>query len=238
MTERQRSFPENQPHPFRAARFTLIELLVVIAIISILAGMLLPSLNKTRESARGTQCMSQYKGIGTAMGMYSIDYNEYLPGPSYSRPYAPSGNYSYNNNNVVYALDSLYLKQYRKGSGIVAPFWECPSNGEAVRKADTQRIARVHMCTSIITSYNNLFGLVGGSEEQKKPKRFFSMKFPVSRSRIPLYCEINNKSDGGAKYALINAPHNGSFNVIYGDLRVDSRHDSGLRQQENWCLDK
>jgi hypothetical protein len=60
----------------------------------------------------------------------------------------------------------------------------------------------------------------------------------VSRSRIPLYCEINNKSDGGAKYALINAPHNGSFNVIYGDLRVDSRYDSGLRQQENWCLDK
>ena len=238
----------NQAESLRRRVFTLIELLdsgvhgpalVVIAIIAILAGMLLPALNKARERARGTQCMGQYKGIATAMAMYSTDYNEYLPGPTYSRPYAPSGNYTYGSNNVVYALDSLYLKKYKKGSGKVAPFWECPSNGAIVRKADTQRIARVHLCVSSIKSYTNLFGLVTGTGDDKLPKRFFTMKFPVTHSRIPLYCEINNKTDGEAKYAGINAPHGGSFNVIYGDLHVASRSDRLLRSQVNgWCLEK
>ncbi|MBQ8754345.1 MAG: DUF1559 domain-containing protein, partial [Lentisphaeria bacterium] len=61
------------------APFTLIELLVVIAIIAILAGMLLPALNKAREKARSVSCLSQIKQNSSSLMMYADAHRDVIP---------------------------------------------------------------------------------------------------------------------------------------------------------------
>jgi prepilin-type N-terminal cleavage/methylation domain-containing protein/prepilin-type processing-associated H-X9-DG protein len=59
--------------------FTLIELLVVVAIIAVLVAMLLPALNRARETAKQVVCLSNQKSFGTALYMYIGENNSIFP---------------------------------------------------------------------------------------------------------------------------------------------------------------
>ncbi len=70
------------PRAKRSTAFTLVELLVAIGILAVLIAILLPSLNKARDTANRVKCGSNLRQLGQAMQLYS-NANDGMPPRTY-----------------------------------------------------------------------------------------------------------------------------------------------------------
>jgi len=205
--------------------FTLIELLVVIAIIAILAGMLLPALQRARESARRAACLSNLRQIMLGIKNYSQNYNEFYPTSKKPDESVSSGSHWQD-------LGILY-PEYVSSLDV----FTCPSSGDRIpRREDISRDGKPFKSSGEPVSYAYGYNGEGGTpkvwtEAAPTETRVLADRFASK----DLTTDSNHKLDGrNAAFADAHV----RWISGRGKLLTNPDHPDTKQRRESWWSER
>ena len=207
--------------------FTLIELLIVVAIIAILAGMLLPALNKAREMAYKISCVNSMSSLGKAYIMYTGDYNSLVPFYNNTMSWfggSPEKGFLAGYLNLNDAGIHIGQRARRNGQAdkpIIRSKISCPSLDRYELRDPVNGTYGYGYNNQVYNKYSAPSNVTGRDIYQYTAATFKDFKIP---SKTMLFMEswssIASPFDAGVKDWKFS--HSNMSNCIFGDGHVDS----------------
>lgn len=138
----------------RDRAFTLIELLTVLAILAVLLALLMPTLQKAREMARRTVCLTVYRELGAAAHGFAAARDGRCPGCGHNTAqFHPGPSWLTILNKEYYGSDRIAWVAYFH-SGEQSPPESNPTRNQAYQTRNQLVCPSVHRPAGFPTGYN------------------------------------------------------------------------------------